>query len=213
MSQTVPGADALLSVTERARIERVIERRQAQQQLTEALAGTSNRDFVRAMRRMEQCAATLPTDLDHRAFTEALDRISRLTALRRAVNEPDQDARAIARLVPAALAQNADWATVERLVNLGDVDRELVRAARVVRIREALATDNDQTIAAAALPDPDDVLKALTEPERARVQTALEAAKPLAGRRSVMADHARPVEADERGPLEVDRWGEAIAPS
>lgn len=187
-ARPAPGAEALLGGVERKRLERLRERRGAQMQLHEALKGTSNRDFVRAMRRLEACAAELPPDLDRKAFSEAIERITRLTALRRAATDPDKDARAIARLVPAALGGGADWATVEKLVNLGDVDRELNRQARVVRIREALATGNDQAIAAAAMPDPHDVLPELSELEREQVESALNAAKPLAGRKSFMAD-------------------------
>ncbi|MCC6705901.1 MAG: hypothetical protein IT334_13565 [Thermomicrobiales bacterium] len=197
LAHPVPGAEALLGPVERKRIARDGERRAAQGQLHEALASGTNREFVRAMRRLEACAAELPSDLDHAAFTEAIERITRLTALRRAVTDPDQDARTIARLVPAALTRGTDWATVERLVNLGDVDRELVKSARVVRIREALVTGNDEAIAAAAMPDPHDVLIELSELEREQVEAALKAAKPLAGRKSFMADPAKVVAVDE----------------
>ena len=205
VAQPVPGAEQLLGTTERARIERERERRAAQTQLNEALQGTSNRDFVRAMRRIEQCSAELPADLDQRAFTEAIDRITRLTALRRAATDPDKDARAIARLVPAALTGGADWATIERLVNLGDVDRELVKSARVERIREALATGNQPAIAAAAMPDPHDVLPELSEIEREQVEAALKAAKPLAGRKSFMADPSKPATSSKTPPEEEER--------
>jgi hypothetical protein len=77
-------------------------------------------------------------------------------------------------------------------VNLGDVDRELVKAARVVRIREAIASNSDEAIAAAANPDPHEVLGVLEDHERARVERALQAAKPLAGRKSFMIDPATP---------------------
>jgi hypothetical protein len=206
MAQPVPGADALLGPTERKRIERERDRTLACAELTQALRGTSNREFVRAMRRMEQSSAQLPADLDTVAFSEALDRISRLTALRRAVTDPDQDARTIARLVPAALNRGADWATVEQLVNLGDVDRELVKSARVERIREAIAMDSDDAIAAAAMPNPEDVLVELDDQERARVQAALQAAKPFAGRKSFMFD---PTDSKPVTPVEPDESDES----
>lgn len=209
-SHPVPGAESLLGPTELARVERERERAAAQAELNEALRGTSNREFVRAMRRMEQCSAELPHDLDRRAFTEAIDRITRLTALRRAVTDPDKDARTIARLVPGVMMRGADWATVERLVNVGDVDRELVKSARVERIREALKTGNDSAIAAAAMPDPHDVIAELTDDERVHVEQALETSRPLAGRISsmLMTGPRRPTTDDAA----LDERDDAITP-
>jgi hypothetical protein len=185
--QPPPGAEQALSSVERARIARIRERREAQAQLGEALRGHSNRAFVQAMRRMELCAAPLPDDLDTQAFNEALDRITRLTALRRAVTDPEADARTIARLVPAAMTGGVNWETVEKMVDVHEVERELVRSARVTRIREALALGDIEAIAAAAMPDPHDVLRELTPEERERVEAAMKAAKPLAGRKSAMS--------------------------
>jgi hypothetical protein len=210
LEQPPPGAEQGLSSVERGRIERTRERRAAQAQLNEALRGSSDRAFVQAMRRMELCSALLPADLDTNAFNEALDRLTRLTALRRAVTDPESDARTIARLVPAALTGGVNWATVEKMVNLEEVDRELVRSARVSRIREALKTDSDDAIAAAAMPDPHDVLRELNEDERSRVEAAMKAAKPLAGRKSAMSRPARraPVDANGSGETEIERGGE-----
>lgn len=176
----------------------------------EALRGTSDRAFVQAMRRMELCSAMLPADLDIKAFNEALDRLTRLTALRRAVTDPGSDARTIARLVPAALTGGVNWATVEKMVNLEEVDRELVRSARVTRIREALKTDDNEAIAAAAMPDPHDVLRQLTEDERSRVEAAMKASKPLAGRKSAMSMPGRrkPADANGSGAAEIEGGGE-----
>ncbi len=70
-----------------------------------------------------------------RAFDAALERITRVTALRRAVaNQAEHDPRTVARPVPAAVMGGVQWEVVERLVNVEDVDRELVRLGRLSRI-------------------------------------------------------------------------------
>jgi hypothetical protein len=182
--QPVPGADRLLSPTERARIARIRERGEAQIAVNQALSARNDRAFIQAMRRMELAGAPLPPDLDTRAFTEALERITRVTALRRAVTTPgEHDPRTVARLVPAAVMGGVEWEVVERLVNVEDVDRELVRLGHLARIREVIAGGDPDAIVAAALPDNHDVLRSLTREERAAVEAAAKNARPLPGAR------------------------------
>jgi hypothetical protein len=81
-----------------------------------------------------------------------------------------------------------------------------VKSARVERIREAIAMDSDDAIAAAAMPNPEDVLVELDDQERARVQAALQAAKPFAGRKSFMFD---PTDSKPVTPVEPDESDES----
>lgn len=182
--QPVPGSERLLSPTERARIMRIRERGEAQIAVNEALSSRNDRAFIQAMRRMEQVGAPLPPDLDTRAFADAIERITRVTALRRAVTNPgEHDPRTVARLVPAAVMGGVEWEVVERLVNVEDVDRELVRLGHLARIREVIAGGDPDAIVAAALPDTHDVLRLLTREERAVVNEAAKNARPLPGAR------------------------------
>jgi hypothetical protein len=59
----------------------------------------------------------------------------------------------------------ADWAALERSV---------LRAAHLARLREALADGDEARVAFAAVPDPYGALSLLTPEERARVESALE---------------------------------------
>jgi hypothetical protein len=188
LRQPVPGGERLLSPTERARILRIRERGEAQQDVNQALSARNDRAFIQAMRRLEQAGAPLPPDLDARAFDAALERITRVTALRRAVaNSEQHDPRTVARLVPAAVMGGVQWEVVERLVNVEDVDRELVRLGRLARIREVIATGDPDAIVAAALPDTHDVLRDLTNAERKAVEDAAQNARPLPGARKPRA--------------------------
>lgn len=184
LQQPVPGAERLLSPTERARLFRIRERGDAQIEVNQALSARNDRAFIQAMRHLEQTGAPLPPDLDTRAFDAALERITRVTALRRAVaNQTEHDPRTVARLVPAAVMGGVQWEVVERLVNVEDVDRELVRLGRLSRIREVIAGGDPDAIVAAALPDTHDVLRELTREERAIVENAAQTARPLPGAR------------------------------
>jgi hypothetical protein len=184
LQQPVPGAERLLSPTERARLFRIRERGDAQAEVNQALSARNDRAFIQAMRHMEQTGAPLPPDLDTRAFDAALERITRVTALRRAVaNQTEHDPRTVARLVPAAVMGGVQWEVVERLVNVEDVDRELVRLGRLSRIREVIAGGDPDAIVAAALPDTHDVLGLLTREERVAVESAAQNARPLPGAR------------------------------
>lgn len=191
--QPVPGGERLLSPTERARIMRIRERGEAQIEVNQALSSRNDRAFIQAMRKMEQVGAPLPPDLDTRAFTEALERITRVTALRRAVTNPGpHDPRMVARLVPAAVMGGVQWEVVERLVNVEDVDRELVRLGHLARIREVIAGGDPDAIVAAALPDTHDVLSFLSREERAAVEEAAKNARPLPGARKPRSISAEP---------------------
>lgn len=182
--QPVPGGERMLSPTERARIMRIRERGEAQEAVNQALSSRNDRAFIQAMRRMEQAGAPLPPDLDTRAFADALERITRVTALRRAVTNPEEhDPRTVARLVPAAVMGGVQWEVVERLVNVEDVDRELVRLGHLARIREVIAGGDPDAIVAAALPDTHEVLRSLTRAERTAVEEATKNARPLPGAR------------------------------
>ena len=99
-----------------------------------------------------------------------VDRISLGEALRAAATANPPDTARIARLLPAARAALSaggadapDWATLERSV---------LRAAHVARLRDAIAADDDARIASAAVPDPYGALQVLAPEERQRVENA-----------------------------------------
>jgi hypothetical protein len=103
-----------------------------------------------------------------------IDRLSLITSIRRAATTAEIDYSRLARLLAQAreemgggtpyLGGNLDFEELELSVTL---------AARRARIREALKTDEDRTIVAAALPDQLGAISTLEPDERARVQLAI----------------------------------------
>ncbi|MEZ4495870.1 MAG: hypothetical protein R2845_03610 [Thermomicrobiales bacterium] len=102
--------------------------------------------------------------------------------------------------VPAALTGGADWATIERLVSSVSImswSNRLGWNGFAKHWRPGIRRQ-----CGSGKPDPHDVLPAFqSDLEREQVEAALKAAKPLAGRRSFMAD---PSKAPKSSPTPPD---------
>src|SRR5262249_55244879 len=127
---------------------------------------------VAALTEFESAGAPLSGVLDWAAVRGVVDRISLADALRAAASADPPDTARLARLLPAARAalgegghaQGPDWLALERYV---------LRAAQVGRLRDAIAAGDDARIASAADPDPYGARGLLTPDEQTRVAQAL----------------------------------------
>jgi len=168
-----PGAEARLSRVERGRIARLTARQEAADELARALRDGPDSAILAALSRVEAAGAPLPEALDWAAVRGVVDRVSLAESIRAAAAADPPDYARLARLLPAARA-----AMVEGGAGLGpDLDfarleTDVLRAAHLARLREALATDDDAEIAAAAHPDPYDAFARLPVAQRERVERA-----------------------------------------
>lgn len=166
------GAEQRLTEVESRRILRVTMRESAVIRLEQALRHGPDRDVVAALAEFEAAGAPFADVLDWTAVRGVVDRISLADALRAAATADPPDTAMLARLLPAAraalgadTAANApDWTALERAV---------LRAAHLARLREALAGNDDARLASAADPDPYHVIALLSPAEHDRVQQAL----------------------------------------
>jgi hypothetical protein len=106
-----------------------------------------------------------------------IDRYSLMSSVRRAAEQHPRDIARLARLLPqlkekfgGAFPETGDGLDFDRL------DAEITQSAQLVRIREALASNDDRKIVAAALPDVFGVLPMLERGEQARIERAVAAA-------------------------------------
>ena len=166
------GAEARLTEVESRRILRVSVREAAVERLERALREGPDREVVAALAEFESAGAPFSDVLDWTAVRGVVDRISLAEALRAATTADPSDATQLARLLPAARTAlgdqgnpgEPDWAALERSV---------LRAAHLARLREALATGNVARIVSAAIPDPYGARSLLSPDETERVDRAL----------------------------------------
>jgi hypothetical protein len=177
LANSPPGAEQRLSEVESRRILRVTMQNAAITRLERALREGPDREVVDALANLTSAGAPLPTVLDWSAVRGVVDRVSLADALRAAATADPPDTVRLARLLPAARAalgddgvpDDIDWIALERSV---------LRAAHLARLREAIAADDDARIALAADPDPYDALSLLSEEESNRVRAARERIPP-----------------------------------
>lgn len=175
-----PGAESQLTEIESRRIERASTREAAVSRLERALREGPDREVVAALAEFESAGAPFSDVLDWTEVRGVVDRISLAGALRAAATADPPDTAQLARLLPAARAAlgeqgmpgGVDWAALERSV---------LRAAHLARLREALADGDEARVAFAAVPDPYGALGLLTPEERERVESALERRPDRAG--------------------------------
>jgi hypothetical protein len=175
-----PGAESQLTEIESRRIERASTREAAVSRLERALREGPDREVVAALAEFESAGAPFSDVLDWTEVRGVVDRISLAEALRAAATADPPDTAQLARLLPAARAAlgeqgmpgGVDWAALERSV---------LRAAHLARLREALADGDEARVAFAAVPDPYGALGLLTPEERERVESALERRPDRAG--------------------------------
>ena len=178
MRQPAPGGDRLLSSVERNRAERLLRQKDVQLAVSEAIRERDDRALIQAMQKLEESGAQLPDDLDHRSFAAALDRVTLLTALRRAAKSDQANPQTLARLVPAAIAATGNRAAVQRIVDVDALEKSLLQSAQLARLREAIASESDRRIAMTATPDLLDVVKLLQPEEQAKVRHAVALLRP-----------------------------------
>lgn len=165
------GAEHRLTEVEGRRVLRVITRDQATSRLERALREGADRDIVEALAELEACGAPFSDVLDWSAVRGVVDRLSLTESLRDAMAANPPDTARMMRLLPAARAALGDiqragpeWVELERAV---------LRAAHLERLREALSSGNDARVAAAADPDPFLARQLLTSEEAAAVAAAV----------------------------------------
>jgi hypothetical protein len=170
------GADERLSDVEHARIERLTTRGAAVDRLATALRDGPDEAIIEALNDVATAGATLPEALDWAAVRGIVDRMTLGDAIRQAATADPPDYGRLARLLPVARAAAADGDP--RLgpdLDIARLERDVLRAAHIARLRDALFQGDDATIAAAADPDPYNVLATLDPEQRARVNRALAA--------------------------------------
>ena len=167
-----PGAEAGLSPTERRRIDRLARADAALARLGEALRAGQDAAIVDALAAVEETGAALPETLDWTVIQNVADRVALVGALRDVAEGDPADALRLARLLPAARALLAgpDSAVQGFDVDLEGLERRVLRAAHLARLRDALGSGDPAEIAAAAWPDPYGAIDLLTDDERSVVQ-------------------------------------------
>jgi hypothetical protein len=177
MRAAPPGARERLSEVERRRIERLTVKEDAVARLARALKAGPDRAIVEALAAVRASGATLPEALDWAAVRGVEDRVSLAQALREAATADPPDLERLAVLLPAARAAAREGGTAPSLpdgLDFEQLERDVLRAAQVTRLREAISSGDDAAIAAAASPDPYGAVAALPAPQRARVELALQ---------------------------------------
>jgi hypothetical protein len=171
------GGRGQLRDREWIRIERLRGQDAAIRSLRSAIAQGRDADVVSALNTVERSGALIPPDLPWTHVSDVIDRYSVMMAIRRAAEQNPRDIARLGRLLPQ-LKDSCGGVfpgAVEGL-DFGRLDSEVKQAAQLIRIREALATENDRTIVATTLPDLYGVLPLLDRGEQARVERAVAAA-------------------------------------
>lgn len=173
-SDVPDGALDRLSAVERRRIERLASREEAADSLADAIEGGDDVAIVSALTRVASIGGSLPNELDWAAVRGVVDRITLAEAIREAMSEDPPDATRLARLLPVARAAAA--AEPDRTdIDFAELERQVLRAAHINRLRTAILTDDDDEIATAATPDPFNAIDRLPKEQKERVERALAA--------------------------------------
>jgi hypothetical protein len=166
--------DERLSRSERARIKRLLRQDVVLAQLEVALGSGDDHAIVDAMHEVEAAGATLPPDLDWGAIRGVIDRLSLIASIRRAATASPVDHSRLARLLAQAREEMGGSSPyLGANLDFEQLEQDVWRAAQRSRIREALRSQDDKTIVAAALPDLYGAISSLEPSERARVQLAI----------------------------------------
>ncbi len=168
------GALTRLSAVERRRIERLASREEAASSLAAAIGSGDDVAIVSALTQVASIGGSLPDELDWAAVRGVVDRITLAEAIREAMAQDPPDAARLARLLPVARA--AAEAEPDRTdIDFAELEREVLRAAHMNRLRTAIVTDDDDEIATAATPDPFGAIDRLPAEQKERVERALAA--------------------------------------
>ncbi|HEU0115923.1 MAG TPA: hypothetical protein VFQ80_14655 [Thermomicrobiales bacterium] len=172
MLEPPPGAEARLSAVERTRIDRMALRDAAAERLVHALREGPDVAIVAALNQIEVAGAPLPAAIDWAAVRGVVDRITLAEAIRDAAAADPPAYSRLARLLPAARAAGAGSFAPDGL-DFVALETDLLRAAHLARLRDALALDDDDAIAHAASPDPYGAVARLPAEHQGRVNRAL----------------------------------------
>lgn len=173
-----PGAAARLSETERNRIERLSRRDVAVRRLERLLKEGDDREILDALARMKESGASFPPGFDWATLRAVEERTELADGIVAALNANPPDLERLAALLPAAkAAAEAGNPPIIPGTDLAQVERDVLRAAQIARVRDAIASGDDQTILAVVMPDQGEILAALTAEERERIRRAVTAAR------------------------------------
>ncbi len=172
MLEPPPGAEARLSAVERTRIDRLVMRDAAADRLVRALREGPDAAIVAALNQIEVAGAPLPDAIDWAAVRGVVDRITLADAIREAAAADPPAYTRLARLLPAARAAGASGFAPDG-IDFAVLEADLLRAAHLARLRDALTFDDDDAIAHAASPDPYGAVSRLPAEQQARVARAL----------------------------------------
>jgi hypothetical protein len=187
-------AEAHLSQTERSRMRRMIRREDALAKLEPAIASRNDNAIIDALNEIEAAGAMLPPDLNWEAIRGVIDRLSLITSIRRAATAETVDHARLARLLAQAREEmGGETPYLGSHLDFVALEQDVWRAAHRARVRDALRTNDDKAIVAAALPDLYGAIATLQPAERDRVQRA------IASHRGAPALATRPAEELEIG--------------
>lgn len=184
LAEAPDDAFTQLSAVERGRIDRLIERASASDNLQQAFSAGSREAILDAMNRLMASGATLPESLDWAKLRDVADRESLVRAIRDASRGPRPDFERLALLLPAARAAAADSRLLDDDIDVEELERAVLREDYLRQLRLAMAAGDDAAIAAATGPDPFGSLGRLTPEERAHVNVVLR----RLGKREIRAD-------------------------
>ena len=171
------GADQMLRDRERRRITRLRTEEDAIAQFTIAVRDGADDEVIAALGGLERTGAILPQDLPWTTISEVIDRHSLVTALKRAADQHPRDMDRIGRLLPQIKQINGGtWPKSAEGLELSRLETEVIWHAQLLRVREAIATDDDRKIVTATLPDVHGVIPMLDRGEQARLERAVAAA-------------------------------------
>lgn len=173
-----PGAVARLSEIERTRIERLSRRDVAVRRLERLLKTGDDREILAALASMKETGAAFPPGFDWAALRAVEERTELADGIRAALDALPPDLERLASLLPAAkAAAEAGNSPIIPGTTLEQVERDVLRAAQIARVQEAIGSGDDELIAAVAMPDPGGIMAALSAAEQERVWRAVAVAR------------------------------------
>jgi hypothetical protein len=171
------GGEDRLTEREHVRLIRLREQDTAVQSLRTALSGSSDAEKVAALQSVERLGAWLPESMSWTEVSGAIERHTLKDAVYRAATQTPRDYPRLARLLPQLKAAFAGrFPSSADGIDYDNLDLEVKQVSQVSRLREALETNDDRKIVAAAFPDLYKIIPKLDRTEQARIERAVAAA-------------------------------------
>ena len=159
--------------TDRRRVARLQGHAEAVAALRHAVDAGDDTGIVDAFRVIETLGVPLGDSFPWLQLRDIVDRYSIIAAVRRAAGESPRDYDRLSRLLPQLrLSTGEERPYLGEGISYEQLEGDIRRNAQVARIREALGSDDDRTIATAALPDLFGAIPLLTRPEQGRIERA-----------------------------------------